>query len=75
MLLKDTFILEFCLKKYDYQLLLLNIPKFQYKPKKLKKTEKLFAIGTENLQILNIGIWYRTYIYIFWLQLYNFEIF
>ena len=42
-------------------MLLLNILKFWYKPKKLKKTEKLFAIGTENLQILNIGIWYRTY--------------
>ena len=43
---------------------LLNIPKFWYKPKKFKKSEKLFAIGTENLQILNIGIWYRTYLYV-----------
>ena len=31
---------------------LLNIPKFRYKPKKLKKSEKLFTIGTENLQII-----------------------
>ena len=46
-------------------MLLLNILKFWYKPKKLKKTEKLFAIGTENLQILNIGIWYRTYTHIY----------
>ena len=43
---------------------LLNIPKFWYKPKKLKKSEKLFAIGTENLQIVNICNWVRTYIYI-----------
>ena len=42
---------------------LLNIPKFWYKPKKLKKSEKLFAIGTENLQIINICNWVRTYIY------------
>jgi hypothetical protein len=43
---------------------LLNIPKFRYKPKEFKKSEKLFAIGTENLQIINICNWVRTYIYI-----------
>ncbi len=51
---------NFAQNKYDYQILFLKIPKFWYKLKKLKKSEKLFANGTENSQILNIGTWYRT---------------